>query len=150
MPRFCASCGSLVAEGALACASCGATVGQSVAGGAAPAIATTGLTENLAGAFAYVTFLPAVGFLLLPPFNNNQFVRFHAYQCIFLTVAWLVVSFASTLLSPVFGWAGVFILPLVWLAAIGLWIVLIFKAFQGRTFKLPVIGDWAERRASNA
>jgi len=88
--------------------------------------------------------------LLLPPFNNNQFVRFHAYQCIFLTVAWLVVSFASTLLSPVFGWAGVFILPLVWLAAIGLWIVLIFKAFQGRTFKLPVIGDWAERRASNA
>src|SRR5208282_1877648 len=46
MPRFCASCGSLVAEGALACTSCGATVGQSVGGGAAPATATTGLTEN--------------------------------------------------------------------------------------------------------
>ena len=150
MPRFCASCGSLVAKGALACASCGAIVGQSVAGGAAPATATTGLTENLAGAFAYVTFFPAVGFLLLPPFNNNQFVRFHAYQCIFLTVAWLVVSFASTLLSPVFGWAGVFILPLVWLAAIGLWIFLIFKAFQGRAFKLPIIGDLAEQRANNA
>jgi uncharacterized membrane protein len=150
MPRFCASCGSLVAEGALACASCGATVGQSVAGGAAPATATTGLTENLAGAFAYVTFIPAVSFLLLPPFNNNPFVRFHAYQCIFLTVAWLVVSFASILLSPAFGWAGIFILPLVWLAAIGLWIVLIFKAFQGRIFKLPIIGNLAELQANNA
>jgi uncharacterized membrane protein len=150
MPRFCASCGSLVAEGALACASCGATVGQSVAGGAAPATATTSLTENLAGAFAYVTFVPAVWFLVFEPFNKNQFVRFHAYQCIFLTVAWLVVLFAAALLSSAFGWAGVFILPLVCLAAIGLWIFLIFKAFQGRTFKLPVIGDLAELRASNA
>ncbi len=150
MPRFCASCGSPVAEGALACASCGAIVGQSAAGGAAPAAATTGLTENLAGAFAYVTFLPAVAFLLLPPFNNNQFVRFHAYQCIFFSVACLVASFASTLFSPVFGWAGVFILPLVCLTEFGLWIVLIFKAYQGRTFKLPVIGNWAERQASTA
>jgi len=150
MPRFCASCGSLVAEGALACASCGATVGQSVAGGAAPATVTTGLTENLAGAFAYVTFVPAVCFLLLEPFNKNPFVRFHAYQCIFLSLVLFVVPFALGLLIPVFGWAGVFILPLVGLAAIGLWIVLIFKAFQGRTFKLPVIGNLAERRASNA
>jgi hypothetical protein len=87
MPRFCASCGSLVAEGAPACASCGATAGQSVAGGAAPVTATTGLTENLAGALAYVTFLPAIWFLVFEPFNKNPFVRFHAFQCIFLSAA---------------------------------------------------------------
>jgi uncharacterized membrane protein len=149
MPRFCPSCGLLVADGALACASCGATVGQSGAGGTAPATATTGLTENLAGAFAYVTFLPAVWFLVFQPFNKNPFVRFHAFQCIFLTVAWFVVSFASALLSSAFGWAGVLILPLVGLAAFGLWIVVIFKAYQGRTFKLPIIGDLAEQRANN-
>jgi uncharacterized membrane protein len=150
MPRFCASCGSLVAEGALACTSCGATVGPSVGGGAAPATATTGLTENLAGALAYVTFLPAVAFLLLEPFNKNPFVRFHAFQSIFLTVALFVLNFASMLLGSALGMAGLAVLPLLWLATLGLWIVLIYKAYQGRIFKLPVIGDLAEQRAHNA
>ena len=154
MPRFCASCGSLVAEGALACASCGATVGTSVGGGVAsttaPATAVTGLTENLAGALAYVTFLPAVGFLLLEPFNKNPFVRFHAFQCLFLTGALFVLNFASMLLGSALGMAGLVILPLFWLATFGLWVVLIYKAYQGRIFKLPVIGDIAEQRANNA
>jgi|SRR5271156_403627 len=150
MPRFCASCGSLVAEGALACASCGATVGQSIAGGTASATATTGLTENLAGALAYVTFLPAVGFLLFEPFNKTPFVRFHAFQCIFLSAALLVLNFVSIPLSFALGFVGFLIFPLLGLAVIGLWIVLIFKAYQGRIFKLPVIGDLAEQRANNA
>ena len=150
MPRFCASCGSLVAEGALACASCGATVGPSVGGGVAPATEVTGLTENLAGALAYVTFLPAAGFLLLEPFNKNPFVRFHAFQCLFLTGALFVLNFASMLLGSALGLAGLAVLPLLWLATLGLWIVLIYKAYQGRIFKLPVIGDLAEQRAHNA
>jgi len=149
MPRFCASCGSLVAEGALACASCGATARQTVGGGAASASATTGLTENLAGALAYVTFLPAVGFLLLEPFNKNPFVRFHAFQCIFLNVACLVLELALRLIGSALGWSSLVILP-IGLAGIGLWIVLIFMAYQGRKFKLPVIGRLAEQRANNA
>ena len=149
MPRFCASCGSLLAEGALACASCGATAGQSVGGGAAPATATTGLTESLAGALAYVTFLPALFFLVFEPYNKNPFVRFHSFQCIFLTGAWIVLWFALTLLGSAVFWASLLILPL-GLAGIGLWIVLILKAYQGRIFKIPVIGDLAEKRANNA
>jgi len=150
MPHFCPSCGSLVAEGALACASCGATVGQSVGGGAVPATATTGLTENLAGALAYVTFLPALGFLFLEPFNKNPFVRFHAFQSLFLTGILFVGNFAPMLLGSVLGMAGLVILPLLWLATFGLWVVLVFRAYQGRIFKLPVIGDLAEQLANNA
>jgi uncharacterized membrane protein len=150
MPRFCASCGSLVAEEALVCASCGATVGQFVGGGAAPATATTGLTERLAGALAYVTFLPAIFFLLFEPYNKNPFVRFHSFQCIFLTGAGFVLSFASALLSSAFGLAGLLMFPLLCLAGIGLSIVLIMQAYRGLIFKLPVIGDLAEKRANNA
>jgi len=154
MARFCASCGSFVAEGALACTSCGATLGQALGGGAASASASTGLTENLAGALAYVTFFPAAGFLLLEPFNKQPFVRFHAFRCIFLTVALFVLNFALmlplTLLSSALGMAGVVIFPLYSLAAIGLWVVLIFKAYQGHIFKLLVIGDLAEQLANNA
>jgi uncharacterized membrane protein len=149
MPRFCASCGSSVAEGALACASCGATVGQSVVAGAAAAPATTGLTESLAGALAYVTFLPAIFFLLMDPYNKNRFIRFHSFQCIFLNIAWFVLWYAVSVLRsvPLLGSAAFFFLPFLGFI---LWIVLIFKAYQGQTFKLPVIGDLAEKQANNA
>jgi uncharacterized membrane protein len=149
MPRLCASCGSSVAEGALACASCGATVGQSIGGGAAAAPATTGLTESLAGALAYVTFLPAIFFLLMDPYNKNRFVRFHSFQSIFLNVAWFVLWLAVSVVRsvPLIGWAAYLFLPLFGLV---LWIVLIFRAYQGQTFKLPVIGDLAEKQANNA
>jgi hypothetical protein len=149
MPRFCASCGSLVAEGALACASCGATVGQSVGGGAAPATATTGLTESLAGALAYVTFLPALFFLVFEPYNTER-PRRRLRKCTGRSGSARMDScFALTLLSSAVFWASLLILPL-GLVGIGLWIVLILKAYQGRIFKVPVIGDLAEKRANNA
>ena len=150
MLRFCASCGSPIAEAALACPGCGAAVGQAVGGGAAPGTPTTGLTENLAGALAYVTFIPAAWFLLIEPFNKNPFVRFHSFQCVFLTGAWLVLWFVSALLGSVLGLVGMLVLPFVGLAGIGLWIVLVLRAYLGRMFKLPVIGDLAEKLANNA
>jgi uncharacterized membrane protein len=125
-----------------------ATVEQFVGEGAAPATATTGLTGNLAGALAYVTILPAIFFLLFEPYNKNPFVRFHAFQCILLNVACLVLEFALMLIGYALGWASSVILP-VCLPLIGLWIVLILMAYQGRIFKLPVIGALAERRANN-
>jgi uncharacterized membrane protein len=85
----------------------------------------------------------------LEPFNKNPFVRFHALQSIFLTVALFVLNFASMLLGSALGLAGLAVLPLLWLATLGLWIVLIYKAYQIRIFKLPVIGDLAEQRAHN-
>jgi uncharacterized membrane protein len=65
------------------------------------------------------------------------------------TGAWVVLWFALTLLGSAVFWASLLILPLGF-AGIGLWIVLILKAYQGRVFKLPVIGDLAEKRANNA
>jgi uncharacterized membrane protein len=48
----------------------------------------TGLSDNSAGALAYVTFIPAIVFLAMPPYNQSPYVRFHAWQSIFLFVAW--------------------------------------------------------------
>ena len=44
----------------------------------------SGLTDNAAGAIAYITFIPAIIFLAIPPYNTSPFVRFHAWQSIFL------------------------------------------------------------------
>jgi len=134
---FCPTCGTQLADGAT-CSKC--------AGDAAPgtvAVATTGggLADNVAGALAYVTIIPAILFLVLEPFNKKRFVRFHAFQSLFFCVAWIIIGVGLSFVS----------IPLLWtmvrLAMFVIWLILMFKAYQGQMFKLPVIGDIAEQQA---
>ena len=110
--------------------------------------------ENIAGALAYFTFIPAIVFLLVEPYSRNRFVRFHSVQCLLLWGAALVLGAALKiagwvlLIIPVIGHLLVFLISVVvGLAAFVVWLVLVVKALQGEAFKLPVIGDWAERQA---
>lgn len=117
------------------------------------AVGTTGwLKENVAGALAYVTFIPAIIFLRVKPFSRNQFVRFHSFQSIFLTLAVVVGAIALRFLFlglAMIPWVGYL---LAWLAVLLsslavliLWLVVVVKALQGERFKLPMLGDFAER-----
>src|SRR5258707_7309132 len=111
---FCPTCGTQIAEGAV-CPKCA---------GAAPSGSTTtaggGLTDNMAGALAYVTIIPAILFLVLEPYNRKRFIRFHSFQCIFFAVGWTVLWMALSFVAhiPFFGWATVFLWPLVSLAGL--------------------------------
>lgn len=142
---FCPVCGTQVAEGA-ACPKC--------AGGVAPSVpattAASGLTDNMAGALAYVTIIPAILFLVLEPYNKNRFIRFHSFQCIFFAVAWTALWIALRIIVqiPILGWATILLWPLVSLAGLIIWIILVLKAYQGKMFKLPFIGDMAEKQAN--
>jgi len=114
------------------------------------------LSENVAGALAYVSFIPAVVFLFLDPYNKNRFVRFHSFQCIFLWVTGLLIAvllrFVGLILYiiPVLGHLLVWLIAMVVvLGAVVIWLVLMVKALQGEAFKLPVIGDLAERQAGS-
>ena len=135
---FCPTCGTQIADGAT-CPKCAA----------APAAA--GLTDNVAGALAYVTIIPAIVFLVLEPFNKKRFVRFHAFQCIFFAIAWTVLWIVLAFIGhiPFLGWATLLLWPLVGLAGFVIWLILVLKAYQGQMFKLPVIGDMAEQQAGN-
>jgi|GraSoiStandDraft_41_1057321.scaffolds.fasta_scaffold234484_2 uncharacterized membrane protein len=147
MQRYCASCGAPLAEGALVCGSCGKSAAQSggaSVGNAPPAAGSGGLAENVAGMLAYVTFIPAIIFLLLEPYSRNRFIRFHSFQCIFLSVALFVIHIVLMFI-PIIGWL---ISLFVSLAALVLWIVLLIKAYQGQKFKVPFIGDLAEKQAN--
>jgi uncharacterized membrane protein len=109
----------------------------------------SGLSDNGAGAIAYITFLPAIAFLALPPYNKSSFVRFHAWQSIFLTVAWVALFVILAILAriPVF---GLIIFPIMLLIDLGmfvLWIMAVIKALNGLRFKLPIIGALAESQA---
>jgi uncharacterized membrane protein len=104
--------------------------------------ASSGLSDTAAGALAYVTILPAILFLVLAPYNQKPFVKFHAFQCIGLAVTGFVLSFIN--IVPILG-SIVFLL-----ASLGIfvvWILCILKASQGGAFVLPVIGKFASEQS---
>lgn len=112
------------------------------------------LGENIAGALAYLTFIPAALFLLLKPYRKNHFVRFHSAQCLFLWVAGLLIAvvlklaglalFAIPVAGPLF---VVLVYILTTLAVLMIWVVLFVKALQGELFRLPLLGAMAEQYA---
>jgi len=143
---YCPTCGAQIADGATCPKCAGAT---RPAGGAAAATTGAGLEDNVAGALAYVTIIPAIVFLVLEPYNKRRFIRFHSFQCIFFAIAWTVLWICLSFIVhiPFLGWATVLIWPLVSLAGFVIWLILVLKAYQGQMFKLPVIGDMAEKQA---
>jgi uncharacterized membrane protein len=104
----------------------------------------SGLSDNAAGALAYVTVIPAIIFLIVEPFNKNSYVRFHAWQSIFLGIVAFAVNIVLSII-PVVGWI---IMPFVNLVLLVIWVYLLIKALNGQRFKLPLIGDFAEKQAN--
>ncbi|MGA2834842.1 MAG: hypothetical protein ABSE55_17405 [Terracidiphilus sp.] len=104
----------------------------------------SGLSDNAAGALAYVTIIPAIIFLIVEPFNKNPYVRFHSWQSIFLGIAAFAVNIVLGVI-PVIGWV---IIPFVNLVLLVIWVYVLIKALNGLRFKLPLIGDLAEKQAN--
>jgi uncharacterized membrane protein len=142
---FCSACGAQVPEGTAVCPACSAK------GSSAAAPASSGaMADNVAGMLAYVTIIPAIMFLVMEPYSKNRFVRFHSFQSIFFGVAWIALWIALSIVGmiPFFGWMTLLLWPLVGLGGLILWIVLLLKANQGQKWKIPVIGDMAEKQAN--
>ncbi|MGA3264117.1 MAG: DUF4870 domain-containing protein [Terracidiphilus sp.] len=103
----------------------------------------SGLSDNAAGALAYVTIIPAIVFLLVEPYNKNAYVRFHSWQSIFLGIAMFAIEIVLSVI-PIVGWI---LIPFVLIGFLVLWIIVLLKALKGQRFKLPFIGDLAEKQA---
>ena len=101
-----------------------------------------GLEQNLAGLLCYVLgWVTGLVFLVLE--KENKFVRFHAIQSIAtfgaLTVVIIILNFI-----PFIGWILGWLVNVLGLV---LWIILMIKAYQGQTYKLPWAGNFAEKQA---
>jgi uncharacterized membrane protein len=126
--------------------------------GGAP-IPAAGLTPNVAGALAYLLgFITGILFLVIDPFKTDRFVRFHAFQSIFANLAWIafwIVWQVVTLTLAAFthGFLFIILAPINLLIALGglcLWIYLMYSAYQGKTFQLPIVGPLAASQAGLA
>jgi uncharacterized membrane protein len=146
----CPDCAAQMPETAAFCPSCGRPMQtEARARGKVGA-----LSEPLAGALAYFTFIPAIAFLVLEPYSKNRFVRFHSFQCLLLWGAGILVVIALKLaglllfIIPVLGPLLVLVVStVVGLAAVAIWLVLVVKAFQGVMFKLPLLGRLAAQQS---
>ncbi len=109
--------------------------------GAAPH-SNTGLDTKLAGLLCYAFgFVSGVVFLVVE--QRDLEVRFHAYQSTLVFGFLFALSVVSSWV-PGIGWLiGLLVGPF----SLILWILLMWKAFDGERFKLPVSGEWAEEQA---
>lgn len=122
---------------------------------APPAAQAGGLTDNVASLLCYlVGIITGILFLVLAPYNQNKTIRFHAFQSIFVCVAFIALHIALMILSailayiPIVGWIVMFLLYLVvGLGGFILWIMLMVKAYQGQKWVLPIVGPLAEKQA---
>jgi len=101
---------------------------------------STGLDANVAAALTYlVGFITGVVFLVVE--KESRFVRFHAMQSTMVFGAFFIVYVVLTITLV----GAILILPLM-LVQLVVWVLCMIKAFQGEMFKLPVIGEMAEKQ----
>ncbi|HEV2225153.1 MAG TPA: hypothetical protein VGR84_19325 [Candidatus Acidoferrales bacterium] len=173
----CTKCGAAIAEDSAFCGACGqpraqASAATPASGSAAVApamavgtpasngastgtVSAPGLTMNMAAALSYALgAITGVLFLVLEPYKNNRFVRFHAIQSIILNVAIVALAIVWSIIVGILVsiggfWVLTVALPLDWLFGLGifaLWLFLMFQAYSEREFRIPWIGDIAAKQ----
>ncbi|MCZ2257422.1 DUF4870 domain-containing protein [Sporosarcina sp. G11-34] len=103
----------------------------------------SGLDENLAALLCYI-FSIVTGVVFLVIEKENKFIRFHALQAIFL---FIFVFGLGIILGyiPLIGWLiSLLISPIIFFLSV----FLMYQAYQGKMFKLPIIGDMAEKHST--
>lgn len=89
--------------------------------------------------------------------KSNDVVRFHAAQSVVFSgsviVLWIVLAILGIVVSTVSWTLGnlfSLLTLIVWLGLFVLWVVLLIKGYSGEKWKLPILGDLAERMASGS
>jgi uncharacterized membrane protein len=87
-------------------------------------------------------------FLYVEPYNQDEFVRFHARQSIIFSIAWFAVQiivgvFIAVMPHPISGLLH-FLLSIFNIATAVFWVILMYKAYTGERYRIPELADWAE------
>jgi uncharacterized membrane protein len=155
MATYCVKCGASLGEGVAFCAACGTPVSAAAQTTAAASAGSqsTGMASNVAAALAYlVGFITGIIFLAIEPYNKDPFVRFHAFQSIFLSVVYIAFSivwgaiFGTLFLMGNMGFLFS-LFALIRLAFLALWLLMMYKAYNKERFSLPIIGPLAAKQA---
>ena len=155
---FCSKCGAENPDGTKFCSKCGADLGVSAQPSETSTKGDTGLSANTAGLLCYLAgWITGIVFLVID--KKRKFVRFHAWQSIMtfgiLTAAQIIVSGILAAIGAVTFSPGLIIFAgvvgtIIWIITVVFWIILMIQAGTGKMWKLPLVGDWAEKQANKA
>jgi len=109
-----------------------------------------GMEENIAGLLSYLALL-ITGLIFYFGEKENKFVRFHALQSIIISIVIIIVQIILSIIGSLLWLSAIWyiwniISILVSLACLFLWIFLMFQAYSGKKFKLPLIGNFCEKQ----
>ncbi|MEW6748803.1 MAG: DUF4870 domain-containing protein [Candidatus Micrarchaeota archaeon] len=111
---------------------------------------TVSSEDKLWGALAYLIGLIVPVFVLLTDKKQVRFLRFHSYQSLFLSVAMVVfyiaLAIVNLVLGLIAGLLALLLLPLYFLPPLAI-LFMVWQAFQGKPYKLPLLGDLAAKSA---
>ncbi len=117
-------------------------------GADAPAVPSSGLPPNLAAAIAEL--LPLLGGIIFYAMDRKHgLVRFHAMQSIYFGAALVILSVILTVvgLIPVLGWLfALIVAPIATIVLFVVWVIAVFKAFNGVEWEIPVIGKLVKQQ----
>jgi uncharacterized membrane protein len=143
---FCSQCGTQVDAADVFCAKCGARQPDAAP---RPADPFSSITPRTASILCYIPGLGWIGSIIVlasERFRGNRVVRFHAFQGLYLFVAYLIEDWV---LKPMFT-----VIPhmhlngIVDVVLLGMSIFMIVKASRDEAFALPIIGELAEKSVS--
>ncbi|MFN3322292.1 MAG: hypothetical protein ACK5AZ_02250 [Bryobacteraceae bacterium] len=142
---YCCHCGYRVQESDVYCGHCGANQRPQ----ARPDF-LGGISPRTASVLCYIPLLgwiAAIAVLASERYREQYDVRLNAFQGLYLFVAWLIVDWV---VAPFFHMAPGQRLPVGILKTLlfGAWIFMIIKTSQGHLYRLPVLGELAERSMS--
>jgi len=147
---FCCQCGSTVGGADTFCARCGAR--QLVAGAPGTVDYLSGISPRTASLLCYIPvigWLAAIVVLASARFRHDAKVRFNAFQGLYLFVAWLIVDWVLDPFFHITGHLGGHAIPgLLKAALFCAWVFMIIKASHNEQFKLPILGELAEKSLS--
>jgi len=152
---FCTHCGKPVGERDSFCGGCGArqaggagAPGMGSGGAQAPFAAVDSIQPQTAAMLCYapwVGWIMAIIVLSSERFRQDARIRFHAFQGLYLWVAYLIVEWVVKPMFWLGHWGGPNPVKLLLLAIVGTSIYMLIKTKQGETIRLPLIGDLAEK-----
>ena len=145
---FCSQCGNQVGAGDIFCATCGFRQPVTARPGADPMAGVTPRTASILCYIPVVGWVASIVVLATDRFRQERKVRFHAFQGLYLFVAWLIVDWV---LRPMFiNLPGPIIRIDKILQAILMftWVFMLVKAAHEEEYELPIIGELAQKSAS--
>jgi uncharacterized membrane protein len=164
---FCTNCGNAVGDRDIYCGRCGSRQAAAASSGASSSSASSfgssgssqtrphsdvfsGVNPRTVSILCYIPvvgWIPAIFVLASDRFRNDQNARFHAFQGLYLSVAWLLVDWVVKPVSRTLDFAFGFMPVVSMLKAVlvGAWIFMLVKVSQNESYKLPFVGDLAEK-----